>query len=120
MEQLRFRFGFQKKSNEEIVVMKDGESCSAGKECCDMDTMKKKAPIVAGVFVILTCLLGMLVHPVLHWLTLIVGGAMVYTGYTGNCAITGMLAKHCPLTKTILKCCPLAGDKPGDADSKAV
>jgi hypothetical protein len=80
--------------------MKDGETCSTGSdkgECGDMG-LKQKVPVVAGILIIVSGLLSMS-HPIFNWLTVAIGGLMVYAGISGNCMITKMLCMVCPKCK---------------------
>ena len=80
--------------------MKDGESCSAGsdKGACGGMTLKQKVPLTAGGLVIISALLSMSI-PVFHWVTVVLGGLLVYAGLTGDCMITKLLCKVCPKCK---------------------
>jgi hypothetical protein len=80
--------------------MKDGESCSAGadKSACGCMGLKQKVPMVAGGLVIISGLLSMS-HPAFSWVTVVIGGLLVYAGLTGDCMITKMLCKVCPKCK---------------------
>jgi hypothetical protein len=80
--------------------MKDGEACSTGSdkgECGGM-TLKQKVPITAGGLIIISALISMS-HPVFGWVTVALGGLLVYAGLTGDCMITKLLCKVCPKCK---------------------
>jgi hypothetical protein len=84
--------------------MKDGETCSAEKSDCGGMTLKQKVPITAGVLIIVFSLLSMS-HPVFNWVTVVLGGLMVYAGLTGDCMITKMLCMVCPKCKAEAEAC---------------
>jgi len=78
--------------------MKDGESCSTDKGDCGGMTLKQKVPIAAGGLIIISALISMS-HPAFCWITVVLGGLLVYAGLTGDCMITKMLCMVCPKCK---------------------
>lgn len=51
----------------------------------------RQVQIVAGSFILLGALLGMLVSPYFHALSAFVGAGLVFAGVTGNCAMASLL-----------------------------
>ena len=64
--------------------------------CCPMHP---KAPLIAGIAVILFTVLAMTGIPIFLWLDIVVGAALVYAGATGNCLMSGMMSKCCSAKK---------------------
>jgi hypothetical protein len=56
-------------------------------------TVDRVLRIVAGLFVILSVLLGMYVHPAFLWFTVFVGANLFQSGFTNWCPMMTFLRK---------------------------
>jgi hypothetical protein len=59
----------------------------------DAMTVDRVLRIVAGLFVILSVLLGMYVHPAFLWFTVFVGANLFQSGFTNWCPMMTFLRK---------------------------
>jgi hypothetical protein len=58
-----------------------------------MMTVERALRLIAGVFVVLSVLLGIYVHPYFLWFTLFVGLNLFQSGFTNWCPMMAILRK---------------------------
>ena len=56
-------------------------------------TVERTLRLIAGLFVLLSVLLGMYVHPAFYWFTLFVGANLFQSGFTNWCPMMALLQR---------------------------
>jgi hypothetical protein len=56
-------------------------------------TIERTLRLIAGLFVMLSVLLGMYVHPGFYWFTLFVGANLFQSGFTDWCPMMAILKR---------------------------
>jgi len=56
-------------------------------------SLERQVRIAAGSLVLIGAVLGFVVHPLLHWLSALIGAGLVFAGITDFCGMAMLLAK---------------------------